>query len=191
MISFLLVDNLKTPEPSIYAGSGTFKIFDIMERVYKRMHKRSILLIIILIILFLFIFVFVCKDGMVPAPQQEPEITINGDIGYESFENEGIILKAMNGISLAANEEHQTLLLENDQNNKFVINAILMLGNGAVIYESGYLYPGESLSEINLFQPLEAGIYRNSILVYKIFSLDDEHRFISQCEFPIEITCFG
>lgn len=179
-------------------GFWVFEIFCIVEgyifanakKVFN-MKKKHYVSTVFLIVIYLFVFVLIVRDSVYYAPNPESGVTLDEDIWYDNFEGEGIVLKVISGISLRANKIHQKISFENDQSNRFVINVILRLGNGTVIYESGYIYPSEKLSEINLYQSLEAGIYNDSVLVYDIYSLDDEHRFISRCELPIDITCFG
>lgn len=120
-----------------------------------------------------------------PVIYTEPEVVVNGDIGYESPENSNVKLKATNGLVFNADSDYQEVDFVNE-NDDYGLKAVGILGNGVELFSSGLILPGETCCELNLAHSLEAGTYHNCILVYKIYSLN-ENNFITQCEFPIEI----
>ena len=136
----------------------------------------------------IFLFIIAITDIVLHDSEvciDEPQVYINGDVG-----NDGMVLKVVDGIRIKADTVINEFEIPNDSLNKYVINAFIILGDGAIIYESGYIYPGETVEEIDLFESLKRGTYKNSVLLYKFYTVDEPHIFISQCEFPIEIKCF-
>lgn len=151
--------------------------------------KKKYFFLFAVFVLFVIIMSLTLRDGAIPIG--EPEVYVNGDIGYEPVsDNNGMVLKAVTGIRLKADAIIQEFEIPNSSSNKYAISAFIILGDGTIIYESGFLYPGEIVEEIELYKSLDKGTYKNSILLYKFYTVDEPHTFISQCEFPIEIKCF-
>ena len=152
------------------------------------MKKKHFFLFAVLVI-FITIMPITLRDGVIQIG--EPEVCVYGDFDYEPvIDNNGMILKAVTGIILKSDTVRQEFEIPNSSSNEYAIIALIILGDDTIIYESGFLYPGETIEEIELYKSLEKGVYRNSTLLYKFFTVDESHTFISQCEFPIEINVF-
>lgn len=134
-------------------------------------------------------FVTVIHDGAIyPGDYQMYD---SYDIGYEHvIDNNGMILKVVSGIKIKADAINQDFVIPNSSLNKYAISAFIILEDGTIIYESGFLYPGETIDNIDLYQSLKQGTYENSTLLYKFYTVDEPHTFVNKCEFPIEIKCF-
>ena len=145
----------------------------------KQETKRAIIVCIVLIL-----FALYTRDQPLFTRNKEPEIVVNGDVGYTENSNRGVLLKATNGLTFKANESRQEVLFPNDDANAYAIKAVVVMGDGSELLSSELIYPGEVCKEVNLTHPLKTGVYKNSILVYKIYN---EGNFVTQCEFPIEI----
>ena len=59
---------------------------------------------------------------------KEPEIVVNGDVGYTENSNSGVLLKATNGLTFKANESRQEVLFPNDDENAYAIKAVVVMG---------------------------------------------------------------
>lgn len=137
--------------------------------------------------------VIICKNGESPGSYRNglPDVIINGneDADYIGTSSSGVVIKATNGLELKSGTLSQTVDFENPNQNQCAITVSIYLSNGTCIYESGYIYPGETVSKIELSTELKSGIYANALMYYRCYSTDKSHTAISQCEIPIEIRC--
>ena len=69
-------------------------------------------------------------------------------------------------------EQEQTFL--NPPQNFCWIRASLLLEDGTVLWTSELIAPGESSDPVVLSQPLDSGEYKNAILKYECFRMDDD-----------------
>lgn len=102
----------------------------------------------------------------------------------------GMILQSVSDISIKANHIIQDMDISNDMSNEYAFSVFIVLNDDTVIYESGFVDPGVSMSEIYLYQSLNVGIYRDAKFLYKIYTSDSDRTFICQYEFTIDIYCF-
>ena len=145
--------------------------------------------ITLLIIVIISLCVLVSEECSYIFAPGEPDIIVNGEIGYEELTKPtGVKLKAVTGINFVAEQCDQTVDFSNEESNQYAIVVMILLGDGTILYESPQINPGESITEIRLSRGLAQGIYKNSLLVYKIYGKDGT--FINQCEFQIEIRAF-
>jgi len=149
------------------------------------MMKKIYFFLSTVLVIFIAIISITLHDGVIQ--MGEPET----NLGYEPVtDNNGMVLKAVTGIRMKSDSIKQEFEIPNSASNKYAISVFIILGDDTIIYESGFLYPGETIEEIDLYKSLDKGTYQNSILLYKFYTVDESHTFISQCEFPIEIKCF-
>ena len=118
--------------------------------------------------------------------QNEPqEITFSGDSGYVSPQDNNIKLKAMTGLVFKHDSHMQDVDIENDAENKYLIDVTLAIDDGTILYKSDLLKPGGVIKSIFVEDYLQIGIYKDTHLVYNVYNLDGTY--ISQCDFKIEI----
>lgn len=102
-------------------------------------------------------------------------------------EENRITIPAVTGLALNAGSIHQTVNLHNPSENSCFFVISIYLSDGTLIYQSDYLAPSERLTEIELSQELQRGIYRNCRIVYSCYSLDNKTP-LNSGETIIEIT---
>ena len=117
-----------------------------------------------------------------------PDVSIKGDIGYLPTNSNEVVLQATTGLIFKAHTTKQEVNIENPEQNSYNLVISIYLGDGTLISESDYIKPGNTLSQIELSQSLEAGVYKNSVMVYRFYS-SNSSGIVSQCELPIEIKC--
>lgn len=88
--------------------------------------------------------------------------------------NETITIPGIDGLSLKAGQLQQQVDFYNPSRNKCYFKMSLYLSDDTKVWQSDYLAPSESISEIMLNQRLERGLYKNCRLVYECFSLTDK-----------------
>lgn len=159
----------------------------------KKFTNKKILIIVIFVLILLFgvtaAYLRLGSDAIAGKTEELPEISVNGDSGFSTTGNDGTTIKAVTGFVFRSDSLEQTVEFENEATNKYVMTIGIYLRDGTELYESDYLNPGDKLDKITLTQPLDAGIYSNAMLAYRLYSCDDSHTAVSQCEFPIEIRC--
>ena len=162
-----------------------------MKGKYTKIHKKSILWLLLLLVS-VGLLITTIRDTKEPHTQSEPiipEIEFNGSDGYQSNQQNGdMLIKATTGLVFQSSSLVQTVDIPNQENNQYAMRISLYLGSGELLYESDYIYPGDTLSSITLCRNLKSGIYKNVVMVYRFYSVDT-HTIISQCELPLEIQC--
>lgn len=155
----------------------------------KQIIFKTIIILLAIYIALILPFVLLDKWGVDPNERItniEPDIKFDGDAGYSEDIVDYVKLEAYTGL-VFADRMLQDAVFYNDEANNYLLKVSLYLGDGTLIYESVMLNPGEEAKNVCLNQNLKAGIYKNSILCYKIYSIEDGS-FINQCEFPIELN---
>ena len=118
----------------------------------------------------------------------EPDIKFTDDLGYEPPEEQKKVkIEAKTGIYLKYGKLLQSVDFINLSENKYDMKILIYLGDGTLLYESDFLSPGHVISEAMFRTVPKRGTYKNSLIVYKFYSSDEKHVYISQCETPIEI----
>lgn len=144
--------------------------------------------IIIFVIVFIFTMWFCSTTNISEQTSVEPDIKFTDDLGYEQPEEQKKVkIEARTGIYLKYGKLLQSVDFINLSENKYDMKILIYLGDGTLLYESDYLSPGNSISEAMFRLVPERGAYTNSLIVYKFYSLDEKHRYASQCETPVEI----
>lgn len=88
--------------------------------------------------------------------------------------NENIIsIPGYEGLTLAANTTKQDLCFPNPEKNTCYFKLTLSLEDGTVLWQSGLIEPGGLSENVKLTQPLQEGTYRNAVLRYDCFAMDD------------------
>lgn len=73
---------------------------------------------------------------------------------------------------LKADAKKQDAVLYNPSENTCLFRISLILEDGTVLWTSKEIKPGKNSDPILLSQPLEAGLYPNTVLKYECFSAD-------------------
>lgn len=115
-----------------------------------------------------------------------PTIQFNSNDGYVSPSDSGVQIEAASGFIMDAGVTAQSVKFNNSKSNDCAFIVTLYLADGTEIYKSDYLYPGDSINEIELKRTLKAGLYKDALMVYQLYSIES-HKPINRCEFPIEI----
>lgn len=93
----------------------------------------------------------------------------------EIEEPEYIDIPAVESLKFDYGTENQEVNFYNPKSNKCYFRISILLSDSTVIYQSGYISPGESVKKIKLNQMLKRGIYENCLLVYNCYSIEDYH----------------
>lgn len=118
----------------------------------------------------------------------EPDIKYTDDLGNETLEDQKKVkIEARTGIYLKYGKLLQSVDFINLSENKYDMKILVYLSDGTLLYESDFLSPGHVISEAKFRAVPKRGTYTNSLIVYKFYSSDEEHVYISQCETLIEI----
>lgn len=151
----------------------------------KRLLLVALLVVIISIIIGLCIREPSEEEGYTPSL---PEININGNLDYEGKTAGGIAIPTSQGYNLLHGQTEQEINLSNPSTNTCDFIISIFLSDGTLLYQSDRVVPGESLTEITILQPLKAGIYRNSVVVYDCYKHGTQEP-ITRIEAVVELNC--
>ena len=100
-----------------------------------------------------------------PQPEQtEPVEKLTDSIGLPGYE----------WIPLTSGKLEQEQTFPNPPQNFCWIRVSLLLEDGTVLWTSELVAPGESTAPVVLSQTLEPGEYKNAVLKYECFRMDDD-----------------
>ena len=165
----------------------------------KRPQRRIILLVFVVVVIIVVLLLSLRQCSLHTQTTEDitstdsvlPTIRFNGNDGYNSGGSKsgsnGMKLQAVSGLVLKQGELEQNVKFANYKDNKFAFRLSMYLSDGTLLYESDYVNPGSELRHIKMSKGLNAGLYSNALLVYRVYSTDDAHTEITQCEFPMEI----
>ena len=114
-----------------------------------------------------------CGTGAVPTDTTPPKNTLNFTPAGERRDNT-ITIPGMTGITMKSGQLQQTVDFYNPEQNACYFVLSLYLSDDTLIYQSGFLAPGEHISEIMLNQALQRGVYGKCRLVYECFTLGNK-----------------
>lgn len=134
------------------------------------MRKRNIIILTLILIIIIIILLLRSCDNKQIAEIEDKELKYQPYSGEQDY----IKIPAIESLSLKANQISQTVNLENPAENNCFFKISVFLSDGTMIYQSDLIKPEDKISEINLIQKLERGIYSDCLIVYDCFSLDDE-----------------
>ena len=86
---------------------------------------------------------------------------------------DGIDLRGYGALSFKADTLEQEVRLPNPPQNFCWIRASLLLEDGTVLWTSELIAPGESSDPVVFSTPLAAGEYKNAVLKYECFRMDE------------------
>ena len=151
----------------------------------KKILDKSSIMAIILVALILLVALFMDKCSPSAPPTEEPGVSLIGNTGYQPYDAmSNVKLQGTSGITIR--NKKIEFEFKNDKTNVYNMVVVILLGDGKEVYHSYSLLPGTS--DFNPVTGLELapGIYKNSVIVYKIY--DKVGHFVTQCEFPVEIS---
>lgn len=113
------------------------------------------------------------ETGTIPTDTTPPRNTLDFTPAGERHNNT-ITIPGMTGITMKAGQLQQTVDFYNPEHNACYFVLSLYLSDDTLIYQSGFLAPGEHITEIMLNQALQRGVYGKCRLVYECFTLDNK-----------------
>lgn len=84
-----------------------------------------------------------------------------------------IAIPGYEGVSLMADTKKQSVCFQNPAQNVCYFQLTLSLEDGAVLWQSNLVEPGELSEKVMLSMPLKAGTYPNAKLTYACFTFDE------------------
>lgn len=135
------------------------------------------ILLLVFVVIFLILLLFKCCStrGITPPPSDNTSTTENKTLDFVPAGKDGrITIPGYAGIYFKAGTTQQAVDFHNPEINDCYFKISLYLSNDYLLYESNLIKPGEQLKEITINRKLEKGIYKNCLLVYQCYSLDDE-----------------
>lgn len=139
----------------------------------KRKRRRIFTIIIAIVILIILILSLrCCRNGTPYNNESEATESKEKTLDFTPAEEHRIKIPATTGINMKAGQLRQTVDFHNPEDNDCYFVLSLYLSDDTLIYQSDMLAPSEHITEIELLQDLQKGLYRNCRLVYSCFALD-------------------
>lgn len=141
-----------------------------------KLGKRIAVIVLLAVVVVVILLLRSCGDSpVIPPTDTDPtKGTLNFTPAGEQ-QNNTITIPGMTGINLQSGQLEQVVDFHNPEENTCYFVLSLYLSDDTLIYQSGYLAPGERITEIKLNQPLQRGIYGKCRLVYECFALDNKY----------------
>lgn len=133
---------------------------------------KDTLLLILIIITILSVSAVIWTLGNYSEKTPEPEPSESTPEPVEKL-TDGIDLPGYQWIPLSSGKLEQEQTFPNPPQNFCWIRVSLLLEDGTVLWTSELIAPGESSDPVVLSQPLEPGEYKNAVLKYECFRMDD------------------
>lgn len=134
--------------------------------------KRIILTTIILLLLIVLLFLLVRSCSIKGDDSESIKKTL------DFIPNNGVVdtikIPTVSGLYLKSGELKQNVNFYNPSDNPCYFVISLYLSDDTLIYQSDYLAPDESITDIVLNQELKRGLYKNCRIVYDCFSISDK-----------------
>lgn len=150
----------------------------------EKQNKKKKYIIGALLLILIIVFILIQKTEINPLhSKQEKDKTL--DFIAANDNKNTITLPAVEGLYFTAQQTKQTVNFTNpNQNVYFVVS--LYLSDDTMIFQSDLIPPLNSITEIELNQTLEKGIYKNCRLVYDCF--DENRNTLNSAEVIIELN---
>lgn len=151
--------------------------------------KYIIISAIVVIIILIFLLLRSCNYGN--PPSRDPPTTESNTLDFIPNDSKGdsIIIPAVNGMNLKSGQLQQKVDFCNPKENSCYFKISLYLSDDTLIWQSEYIAPSESITNISLNRELNRGIYQNCRIVYDCFSLDDKSN-LNSGEVKLEINSY-
>ena len=161
---------------------------------HREKHRKAIgiLLLIFSMVCILVGSVWLIWHGSLTLPTVEPKNKVietqpQLDFTPHSTGSRGIKIPSTNGITMVSGQIEQEVNFYNPSSNKCYFKISLYLSDGTLIYQSGLIAPDEIITQIELKQELQSGVYRNCLLKYQCYSLENNTE-LSGADIKIEIN---
>ena len=140
-----------------------------------KLDKRIAGVVLLSVIVVIILLLRSCGTGAgtVSTDTTPPENTLDFTPAGERQDNT-ITIPGMTGITMKSGQLLQAVDFYNPEQNACYFVLSLYLSDDTLIYQSGFLAPGEHISEIMLNQALQRGVYGKCRLVYECFTLDNK-----------------
>ncbi len=133
--------------------------------------NKKIICIVLIVLLILFA-VFLIWYFMRDAPAVPKPDSTQGILDFVPYPDDAMItIPTTNGLKMQANKYEQVVDFYNPESNPCYIKISLYLSDGTKIYQSENLMPSERITNIQLLEPLQKGLYSNCRIVYECFDL--------------------
>ena len=132
----------------------------------------SILLAVIAVVAILVAIWLFTSRGKDAPPGNDTQSTEETPKPVEKL-TDGIDLPGYGALNFKADVLEQEVRIPNPPQNFCYIRASLMLEDGTVLWTSDLIEPGESSDPIVFNTPLAAGEYKNAVLQYECFRMDE------------------
>lgn len=140
-----------------------------------KLGKRIAVIVLLAVVVVVILLLRSCGDSpVIPPTGTDPT---KGTLDFTPTgeqQRDTISLPGMTEITLQSGQLEQAVDFHNPKENACYFVLSLYLSDDTLIYQSGYLAPGERITEIKLNQPLQRGIYGKCRLVYECFTLDNK-----------------
>lgn len=162
-----------------------------IKKIFRKSKSRvaiAICIAIILVIVLIFGIKGCNNSGGNYSIPKLPDMYFDSEDGYSAYSpNNNVQIPAVTGIIVRSDTLSQKLNISNPSSNKYVFIVDLYLSNGTKLYTSDYIYPSQTVTDVEFSQTLKSGVYRNALMVYTCCTPDDQHTPLTRYEFPIEI----
>lgn len=104
----------------------------------------------------------------------------------EQIENK-ILIPGYSGAQMNAGDSELKLSIGNPEENTCYLKATLLLEDGTILYESGFLEPGKGVQKVELKQTLAAGVYA-ALVHYQGYTMDSEPKELNSSDSAFTLT---
>ena len=138
--------------------------------------QRIIIVMAVIAVLLILLLLFIKSCGNAPSSGNSSEPTQEQKTldFVPAAEKRKINIPGFTGIYLTPGQLNQKVSFYNPDSNNCYFVMSLYLSDDTKIWESDYIAPGEKIEDITLLQSLDRGLYKNCVLCYRCFSLDDK-----------------
>lgn len=145
---------------------------------HNKKQKKQIIIAIAILAVLLILLLLLKSCGTTPStptdstqPTTQPDKTLDF---IPAVEKGSIVIPGFTGIYLVPGQLNQSVNFSNPEVNNCYFVLALYLSDETKIWESDYIAPGQTITDITLLQELQRGLYKNCILHYRCFSLDSK-----------------
>ncbi len=141
----------------------------------KKKDRRIFTIIIAIVVIIVIVLSLRCCQNDTPDNSGNESGTTEAEektLDFTPAEERSIKIPAVTGINMKAGQLRQTVDFHNPKENNCYFVLSLYLSDNTLIYQSDMIAPSEHITEIELLQELQKGVYRNCRLVYSCFALD-------------------
>lgn len=110
-------------------------------------------------------------NAVVMADTQDWELEMEED--NPGGAQEGTLIPGYGTVEMAAGSKELPISLGNPKENKCYFQVTAALPDGTILFETGYINPGQGITGIPLNKSMAPGTYE-VILAYRCFSLDEQ-----------------